>query len=196
MLRAIAVVRKAAVKPDLVVDTMSLTAGERVLSHAVAKGEGGLAFLVDLDKALLLNDGDALKLEDGRLVLVKAAAEPLLEVRAENPMRLLKAAWQLGGLHAPTEFTGDALYVQEDDELAEILRSLGCSVTETSKPFNPEQASGHCCHGHGEHDHHHHDHHHGHHHHEHDHDHHEHDHGGGCGGGGGCGCGGGGRHEH
>ncbi len=195
MLRAIAVVRKAAVKADLVADTMSLTAGERVLSHAVAKGEGGLGFLVDLDKARLLNDGDALKLEDGRLILVTAAAEPLLEVRAENPLRLLKAAWQMGGLHAPAEFAGDAMYVQEDDELAEILRGLGCSVSETSRPFNPEQAGGHCCHGHGDHDHHHHHDHEHDHHHGHDHHHHHDDHGGGCGGGGGCGCGGG-RHEH
>ncbi len=181
MLRATSVVRKAAVKPDLVADKMILTASERFVMHAVAKGEGGLGFLVDLDEERMLNDGDALKLEDGRLIRIEAASEPLLEVKAENPLRLMKAAWQIGGLHAAAEVTADALYVEADTELAEILRGLGCSVAEISRPFSPEQVvEHHCCHG-------------GHHHH-HDHD-HDHGHGqGGCGGNGGCGCGGGGRH--
>ncbi len=52
-------------------------------------GEKGLEFLLDLEKAAILNDGDALKLEDGSLVLVKAAPQTLLEIRAESPLRLL-----------------------------------------------------------------------------------------------------------
>ena len=64
-------------------------------------GEKGLAFLLDLEKAAILNDGDALKLEDGSLVLVKAAPQTLLEIRAENPLRLLKVSWHVGNRHTP-----------------------------------------------------------------------------------------------
>src|SRR3954452_22567000 len=108
MLRATAVVRKAAVKSDRVADTVVLDHEGRHRRRVTLKGEGGLDFLLDLDKATALNDGDAVKLEDGRLVEVKAAGEPLLEVRAETPLRLMRAAWHIGNRHTPAEITADA----------------------------------------------------------------------------------------
>ena len=96
MLRATAVVRKAAVKPDRVADTVVLDHEGRHRRRVALKGEGGLDFLLDLDKAAALADGDAVRLEDGRLVQVKAAPQALLEIRAENPLRLMRVAWEIG----------------------------------------------------------------------------------------------------
>ena len=48
-------------------------------------GEGGLAFLLDLAETATFRDGDGLTLEDGRIVAVKAAAEPLAEIKATAP---------------------------------------------------------------------------------------------------------------
>src|ERR1044072_6081837 len=42
--------------------------------------DSGRNIVLDLDKPTALNDGDAVKLEDGRLVLIKAAAQRLLEI--------------------------------------------------------------------------------------------------------------------
>ncbi len=181
MLRATAIVRRPAVKADKVVDTVTLDHEGRNRRRVALTGDKGLAFLLDLDKATVLNDGDAVKLEDGRLVQVRAAPQRLLELRAENPLRLLKVAYHVGNRHAPAEVTAEAIYIEEDHVLAEMARGQGCTVTAVMRSFQPERgAYEHDCghdhhHGHGHHDHHHgHDHGHGH---DHDHDHgHAHDH--------------------
>jgi urease accessory protein len=186
MLRATALVRKPAVKEDLVADTAWLDHKTRAAARAAVRGHGGLEVQLELDKAAVLNDGDAVKLEDGRLVQVRAAPEPLLEIRAENPLRLLRFAWHLGQRHTPAEFKPEAIYFQDDPVLAELARGQGCSATPVMRPFNPERADDHACehhdHGHGGH-------HHDHHTHDHDHDHATHQHGPDCGHGHG-------HHEH
>ncbi|MGO4402920.1 urease accessory protein UreE [Bosea sp. RAF48] len=197
MLRATSVLRKAAVRAERVVDTLSLGYQDRNSNGVAMTAVGGLEFAIDLDKPATLNDGDALKLEDGRLVQVKAAPESLLEVRAENPLRLVRLAWHLGGHHVPAEMTADALYVPSHPALAELVRGQGCSMAEVERPFQPEQEVHHHAHGDDcacghDHDHHNHDHGHDHghghhqhdqhaHNHEHGHEHHHHAHGEGCG---------------
>ena len=172
MLRATGIVRKAAVKPERVADTVTLDHQGRNRRRVALQGEGGLDFVLDLDKATTLNDGDALKLEDGRLVKVKAAPERLLEVRAENPLRLMRIAWHIGNRHTPAEVTAEAIYIEDDHVLLEMIRGQGCTATPVMRAFQPERgAYDHDC-GH-DHDH---DHDHDHHDHDHDHDHHGHEH--------------------
>jgi urease accessory protein len=168
MLRATSIVRKPAVNADRVADTVTLDHQGRGQPKLALKGERGLDFVLDLDRSTSLNDGDAVKLEDGRLVQVKAAPQPLLEVRAENPLRLLKVAYHLGSRHAATEFAAEALYVEDDPALAELVRGHGCTATAVTRPFQPERATSEhdCGHDHGPHGHAHS--HHGRHHHDHD----------------------------
>jgi urease accessory protein len=181
MLRATTVVRRPAVKPERVADNVTLDHEGRNRRRIALKGEGGLDFLLDLDKATALNDGDAVRLEDGRLVQVKAAPQRLLEVRAENPLRLLRIAWHIGNRHTPAEITADAIYIEDDHVLAEMVRGQGGTATPATRPFQPERGAyehdcGHDHHGHGSHDH--------------AHNHHGHDHGGPDHGHAGCG------HDH
>lgn len=172
MQRATSVVRRAAVKPEKVVDTVTLDHEGRSRRRVALTGDAGLAFLLDLEKATALSDGDALKLEDGSLVRVAAAAQPLLEITAENPLRLLRLAWHIGNRHTPAEITADALYIERDHVLAEMVRGQGGLAREVERPFHPERGAyehdcGHDHHGHGHHHHHHghaHDHGHAHHH--------------------------------
>jgi len=195
MLRATAVVRKAAVKPDRVADTVVLDHEGRHRRRVALKGEGGLDFLLDLDKAAALADGDAVRLEDGRLVQVKAAPQALIEIRAENPLRLMRVAWHIGNRHTPAEIGADAIWIEDDHVLAEMIRGQGCTATPVRRPFRPERGAYEpdCGHDHGHAHHAHHAHHHGrkpddapHHHddHAHHHDnagHSDHEHGPGCG---------------
>ena len=46
------------------------------------KTDGGRELMLDLAEATYLADGDGLLLEDGGVVLVRAAAEDLMEIRA------------------------------------------------------------------------------------------------------------------
>ena len=157
MLRATTIVRKVAVRADAVVDTIVLDHAARQAPPESLTGEGGLALGLALAKAATFEDGDALRLEDGRLVAIRAAGEPLLEVRAENPARLLRLAWQLGGSHVPAEIAADVLYVPRS--AAELVRGQGCAATPVTRAFKPERAAhdhsqcGHDHHAHEAHDH-------------------------------------------
>jgi urease accessory protein len=158
-------------------------------------GTRGLEFLLDLENAVALRGGDALVLEDGRLVEVVAAAEPLLEIRCNDPPHLVRVAWHLGNRHLPTQVTGRGLRIRRDHVIEDMVKGLGARVIEIEAPFDPEGGAyagdghvdetqehaghDHSKHGHGGHGHSHHD--HGHHrdpHHHHDeHCGHEHHHG-------------------
>ena len=138
MLRATSVIRKAAVKADRVVETLTLDHEDRNRRRIALKGDGGLEILLDLDKATSLNDGDAVRLDDGRLVQVRAAPQSLLEIRAENPLRLMRVAWHIGNRHTPAEITADAIYIENDHVLAEMVRGQGCAMAMVTRPFQPE----------------------------------------------------------
>jgi urease accessory protein len=198
MLRATSVLRRAAVKPERVADTLILDHEARHRRRVALTAEGGLEFLLDLDRATVLDDGDAVKLEDGRLIQIKAAPERLIEVTTGNPLRLMKVAWHIGNRHVAAEISEGALYIGYDHVLLEMVRGLGATAREVTRPFRPERGAyegghghahrhdhhDHGSHDHGSHDHHHHGHDHAHdcgcghdHQHSHDHHHHGHDHG-------------------
>ncbi|BCM85413.1 urease accessory protein UreE [Methylobacterium indicum] len=177
MQRATTIVRKAAVRPDAVADEVALDHAARATRTGDLTAAGGLAFRLDLDRATVLEDGDAVRLEDGRLVRILAAPQALLAVTAENPLRLTRLAWQLGSNHVQAEVTADALYVLDDPAVADLIRGQGCKAAALQRPFRPEKEA--VAHDHSTcgHDHHHHGHDHGHAHHEHGHGDHGHDHG-------------------
>lgn len=158
MLRAISVVRAPAVRPERVADCVTLDHEGRTRRRIALTGEGGLDFLLDLERATVLTDGDAVRLEDGRLVQIKAAPQRLLEIRVENPARLLRIAWHIGNRHTLAEITADAIYIEDDPVLAEMVRGQGGTAMPVTRPFQPERgaydhACGHDHHDHGAHDH-------------------------------------------
>ena len=163
-------------------DTIVLDYDERHRRRVTMKGVRGLEFLLDLEEAVMLRSGDGLKLEDGRVVEVIAAPEPLAELRASDPQALVRLAWHLGNRHLPTELTRKALRIRRDPVIEDMARGLGAVVLGIEAPFNPEGGAyakgSHDPHGHDPHGHDHHDHHHDH---EHgpdcDHPDHHHDHG-------------------
>ncbi|HXW19581.1 MAG TPA: urease accessory protein UreE [Roseiarcus sp.] len=147
-------------------DCVVLDYDERHRRRVAMTGVRGLDFLLDLPEAVMLRSGDGLVLEDGRIVEVVAAPEPLAEIRAADAAALARVAWHLGNRHLPTEMTKRALRIRRDHVIEEMVRGLGAEIREIEAPFNPEggaYASA-ADHGHGAHDHHppHHDHDHGH----------------------------------
>ena len=147
---------------------------------------------VFLARGSVVRGGDVLVGEDGSLVKVAAAPQPVLVVRhcSEHgtPFDLTRAAYHLGNRHVAVELRPDHLKIEPDHVLAEMLQRMHLIVSEANEAFEPEggayQAAdpqGHS-HGHGHghehgHSHAHHDDHHDHGHEHQGHDHHEHDHG-------------------
>ncbi len=168
---------------DTPADTVVLTFDDRHRRRLAMTGTRGLEFLLDLPQTVALRGGDALVLEDGRLVEVVAAPEPLIELRGVDPRQMVRLAWHLGNRHLPVQIAGKHLRIRRDHVIEEMVRGLGASVVEIEAPFDPEGgayvAGGHSDdHGH-DHQHHEGDDHHPHAHGRHDHhrDHHHDDHG-------------------
>ena len=149
MLRATTVLRKAAVRPERVADNVTLDHERRHCRRVALTSDAGMAFLLDLERTTVLDDGDALGLEDGRLVGVRAAPENLLQISAESPVRLLRLAWHIGNRHTPAEITADAVYVKDDHVLADMIRGQGGSLRSVMRPFRPERGAYDHGHAHG-----------------------------------------------
>ena len=127
-------------------DTVVLDFDDRHRRRMAMTGTRGLAFLLDLEAAVALRGGDALVLEDGRLVEVVAAPEPLLEIRGSDPFHLVRLAWHLGNRHLPTQIMAKGLRIRRDHVIEEMVKGLGARVIEIEAPFDPEggaYASGH-----------------------------------------------------
>src|SRR6201996_3092141 len=80
-------------------DTVVLDFDGRHRRRLAMTGTRGLEFLLALEAAVALRGGDALVLEDGRLIEVVAAPEPLLEIKGSDPQHLVRLAWHLGNRH-------------------------------------------------------------------------------------------------
>ena len=148
-------------------DTVVLDFDDRHRRRTVMSGVQGLAFLLDLPEAVMLRGGDALELEDGRLVEVVSAPESLLEIRAGQARDLVRLAWHIGNRHLAAQLLPNAIRIRQDHVIEEMLRGLGAKVTEIEAPFDPEggayATAGHADHEHGHRAHDHDDHaHHGH----------------------------------
>lgn len=152
----------------------------RQKSRFDALDSAGRVLGVFLPRGGVVRGGDVLVVEDGSLVVVKAALQPVLVVRAcaqhGSPLDLMRATYHLANRHVALEIAADHLKLEPDHVLADLLRAMHLTVTEEQQPFEPEggayaaasQGQGHA-HGHAR-DHAH-DHPHAHHGHGHDHGH-------------------------
>jgi len=99
----------------------------------------GASVLLDLPRAVALSDGDGLELEGGRgWIRVAAAPEPVMEVKAASPHHLLRLAWHIGNRHLPAQISETGILLRPDHVIADMLRGLGATVSETERPFQPE----------------------------------------------------------
>ncbi|MGU3540538.1 urease accessory protein UreE [Methylobacterium sp. A54F] len=138
MIRATRILRRDRIGSAEIVDRIVLDHGDRHRRRMAMRAAGGLAFLLDLPEAAVLQDGDALVLEDGRLVWVEAAPERLLAIRAADEHALKRLIWHIGNRHIPAEIAPDAVYIADDHVLAAMVRGLGGSAEPVLRPFAPE----------------------------------------------------------
>src|ERR1700675_2915465 len=119
-------------------DTVVLDFDDRHRRRMAMTGTRGLEFLLDLENAVALRGGDALVLDDGRLIEVVAAPEPLVEIRGGDPQHLVRVAWHLGNRHLPTQVTAKGLRIRRDHVIEAMVKGLGARVIEIEAPFDPE----------------------------------------------------------
>ncbi len=100
--------------------------------------DNGAAVLLDLAQAVAMADGDGLALEDGRWLRVRAAPEPVMEIRGRDATHLARLAWHLGNRHLATEIGDGVLRIRPDHVVEAMLAGLGASLRHVVAPFQPE----------------------------------------------------------
>ncbi len=130
-------IRKSERVGEATLDYITLDSDNRHMRRARLTTDGARTVVVDLNDASFMQDGDALAVEDG-LIVIRAAAEPLLEIKAKDALALARVAWHLGNRHAATEVTADAIFIQPDHVLEHMVEGLGATVRHVSRPFQPE----------------------------------------------------------
>jgi urease accessory protein len=148
--------------------TLELDWDTRSKSRFSATDSTGREIGVVLPRGTTLRGGDVLVAEDGSMLRVIAAPQPVLQVRHctehGSPFDLLRAAYHLGNRHVPLELQPELLQFEPDPVLADMLRRQHLIVTEAQAAFEPEGGAYGEGVGHG-------------HHHGHGHEHHDHGHG-------------------
>ena len=115
------------------------------LRATLSTGEAVALFTV---RGSVLRDGDLLTGEDGRVVLIVAAAEPTYLVQCRDAHLLLRCAFHLGNRHTQAQVGDGFLRIRQDPVLREMLEGLGASVTPQEAPFEPEAGAYGGGHGH------------------------------------------------
>lgn len=103
--------------------------------------QSGEKVLLDLEHARLLHAGDGLKLEDGRIILVRSLPEELMEVTAGNSLHLLRLAWHIGNRHLPAAIEEHRILIRHDHVIADMIRGLGGHVHMVMAAFDPESGA-------------------------------------------------------
>ena len=127
-------------------DSIALAYAERKRSRLRVTLASGAEAGIFLERGDHLHDGDKLLAEDDSTVVeILAAPEKLIEAVADTPHLFARAAYHLGNRHVPVhlipESAGGRLRFQSDHVLAEMLRGLGCTISETEAPFQPESGA-------------------------------------------------------
>jgi urease accessory protein len=140
--------------------TVELDWDVRQKSRFEATDSQGRTLGVFLPRGTVVRGGDVLVVDDGSLLRVLAAPQPVLVVRAcaehGTPFDLLRAAYHLGNRHVALELKPDHLKLEPDHVLADMLRQQHLIVTEAAEAFEPEggaYAPGSHSHGHAHDDH-------------------------------------------
>jgi urease accessory protein len=141
--------------------TVTLDWDVRQKSRFDAETSDGRRVGVFLPRGTLVRGGDVLVTQDGTLLRVVAAPQPVLKItactdhhhgHAHDPgFDLMRAAYHLGNRHVPIELQPDHLKIEPDHVLADMLRAMHLNVAEVREPFEPEggaYAAGHGGHGH------------------------------------------------
>jgi urease accessory protein len=130
-------------------DTVILDYAQRSGAQKIAvTGVKGGAFEIELLEPGRLATDDLLLLEDGGLLEVVAAAEPLVEARADDVAALSRLAWHLGDRHVPVQILANRIRARREAAVEDLLKALGAKTVLLEAPFEPEGGAYKSSHGH------------------------------------------------
>tara|TARA_B100000686_G_scaffold159060_1_gene166671 strand:- start:85 stop:528 length:444 start_codon:yes stop_codon:yes gene_type:complete len=126
---------KENISANTATDTVTLDYEGRFLRRKKLTSDKGESFLVELRKTHSLNSNDGFILDDGRIIGINPASEPLTLIKHTN---LTRIAWHIGNRHIPCQIDAAHLLIRKDHVLEDMLKKLGAVLTNVHAPFIPE----------------------------------------------------------
>ncbi len=139
MRRAIDTIPAGGWKPDEAGTSVTLSYDERQRRRIRLLDDDGEPFLLDLARSGLMSDGDALLLDSGGYLAVRAAEERVVDIRCGDPVHLARIAWHIGNRHVPVQvLEGGTLRIRDDHVIVAMVAGLGARTRQLRAPFQPE----------------------------------------------------------
>ena len=123
------------ISPGIATDTVTLDYEGRFLRRKRLTTDKGESFLVELPETRSLSSRDAFVLDDGRIICITPASEPLVVVKHSN---LARIAWHIGNRHTPCQIENAYLLIRQDQVLESMLNKLGAQLCTKHAAFTPE----------------------------------------------------------
>jgi urease accessory protein len=128
---------------------LHLTCEQRARSRLRARLDDGREVGILLARGECVSSRDLLASEDGTVVEVRAADEPVSTARCDDPSLIARAAYHLGNRHVALEIRPGRLRWLRDHVLDAMVQGLGLAVVSEQAPFEPEPGAYGAVAGHG-----------------------------------------------
>jgi len=124
-------------------DRLTLTHDQRRVRRKLLTLPKGEEVMVDFPDAVTLEHFGGLLLEDGRVVEIVAAPEPLYEITGRSGEHLSQLAWHIGNRHISAQIEKKRILLPRDHVARTMLIGLGAEVREIVETFSPERGAYH-----------------------------------------------------
>ncbi|EAW36606.1 urease accessory protein UreE [Lyngbya sp. PCC 8106] len=119
-----------------------LTAEQRYRSRQKIELSSSQKVYLNLPRGTVLEDGSLLQSETQEYIAkIVAQPEPVITVKANTQLDLIRAAYHLGNRHVPLEITSTYLRLSPDSVLESMLVKLGLEILAEVAPFYPEKGA-------------------------------------------------------
>ena len=123
-------------------DSVTLPFELRKRGRLKARSDKGAELGIFLDRGPVLRDGDGVRAENGEVIRIRAAAEPVVSARIEGSQALARLCYHLGNRHVSlaigTDEQGAWVRFPPDHVLEALAVRLGAALEYHEAPFNPE----------------------------------------------------------
>jgi urease accessory protein len=126
-------------------DTLTLPFELRTRGRLKAVSDTSCQLGLFLDRGPVLRDGEGLRAENGEVVRVRAAVEPVVTARIDGGLPLARLAYHLGNRHVQLALgedeEGGFVRFPPDHVLEELASLLGATLVHHQAPFDPESGA-------------------------------------------------------
>ena len=142
MRKAIEVLKLGTINNDKILTSVTLSYEDRFRRRIKMLDDSGNFFLLDLQEATQLNDGDKLKLKEGGIIEVKASIEEVMDISCEDSLDNLRIAWHIGNRHIPLQVLKNGkLRLLKNQVLINMIEGLGAKIKFRFSKFHPERGA-------------------------------------------------------